>query len=189
MYNLKHALRNLRRNGVYSVVNIAGLSVSLAVAILMLLWVNDELNYDKAFTKVDRIYQTLVSFQLGGKDMAWKVASYPLGEHAVNEIPEIESQCRITPGSAVFKYEDKESAQVERHFVDTSYFTIFGFELAAGDPRRPFVDRNSIILSRKLAENLFGSCEDALGKAVREDVLVYNVSAVMENIAENISIK
>ena len=126
-YNLKIALRNLFRNGIYSVVNIAGLAVSPAVAILILLWVNDELNYDRFHKKGKDIYVAMVSFNLNGKDMAWKATSAPLGEYSKNDIPDIVSYCRIMRhNNTTFRYEDKETAQIMRCYADIAFFWLNG---------------------------------------------------------------
>jgi len=186
MYHLKHAFRNLRRNGIYSVVNIAGLSVSLAVAILILLWVNDELNYDRFHKKGKDIYTAIVSFNLNGKDLAWKATSAPLGEYSKNEIPDIISYCRVmSRDKTTFRHEDRETAQIVRCYVDTSFFSIFTFKLLVGNPANPFPDKEAIILSKKAAESLFGNYEDALGQIIREDNKTFHVSGVMENMKDN----
>ena len=185
-YNLKITFRNLWRNGIYSVVNITGLAVSLAVAILILLWVNDEMSFDRFHKKGKDIYLTMVSFNLSGKDLAWKASSPPLAEYSKNEIPAIASYCRLMgEGRTTFGYEDKETLQLVRCFVDSSFFSIFSFKLLTGNPVNPFPDTEAVILSRKVAESLFGNYEEAFGKIIREDNSTWHVSGVMENMPEN----
>jgi len=186
LYHLKITFRNLYRNGIYSVINITGLAVSLAVAILILLWVNDELSFDRFHKKGKDIYLAMVSFNMSGKEMAWKASSPPLGEYSMNEIPDIMSFCRIIRrGMTTFVYEDKETASLLCQGVDSTFFSIFTFKLLTGDPSNLFPDRDAIILSRKAAESLFGKYEDAYGKIIREDKRTFHVSGVMENMREN----
>ena len=129
-YNLKFIIRNLRHNGIYSVVNITGFSVSLTIAILILLWVNDEMNYDHFHTKGGNIYQAMVSFSLGGREIAYKTTSPPLAQFSKEEIPEIVSFCRIIePGRTTFRYEDRETAIINRFHADSSFFSMFSFRL------------------------------------------------------------
>ena len=190
LQNLKIIFRNLYRNGLYSVINITGMAVSLTMAILILLWINDELNYDRFHKKGKDIYQSLVSFNLNGKDFAWKVASPPLGEYSKNEIPDVVSYCRVVGMSyTTFVYENKETAQLLRNYVDSSFFTMFSFKLLAGDVLNPFPDKNAIILSKKEAENLFGHYENALGKIIYEDGKPFHVSGVMENMRDNTQLR
>ena len=187
---MKIAIRNLLRNGIYSVVNITGLAVSLCVAILILLWVNDELNYDRFHTKGRDIYVAMVSLNLNGQDMAWKATSPPLGGYAQNEIPDVVSFCRIMGrGYTTFSYEEKETAQILRQYVDSSFFSIFSFKLLAGDPAHPLPDKNSVILSKKGAESLFGHYEEALGQMIREDNRNFYVSGVMEDMRNNTDLR
>ena len=189
-YQLKIAFRNLYRNGVYSAINITGLAVSFAVAILILLWVNDELNYDRFHKKGKDIYQTIVSFNLGGKDLAWKTTSSPLGEYSKNEIPDIASYCRIVGESyTTFVYENRETARLLCNYVDTTFFSIFSFKLLAGNPANPFPDRDAIVLSKKVAESLFGDYQDAFGKIIREDMHAFHVSGIMEDMRENTQLR
>ena len=189
-YHLKITFRNLYRNGIYSVINIVGLAVSLAVAILILLWVNDELNFDRFQKKGKDIYLAMVSFNLAGKDLAWKASSPPLGEYSMNEIPDIVSYCRVLGQSfTTFVYENKETALIQRSFVDSTFFSMFTFKLLAGNPANPFPDRDAVILSRKTAESLFGNYEEAFGKIIREDNRTFHVSGVMENMPANTQLR
>ena len=190
MYHLKILFRNLLRNRQYSVINITGMAVSLAAVILIMLWVNDELNYDRFHQKGKDIYHTMVSFNLAGKDLAWKASSPPLGEFSKNEIPGIVSFCRIIgEGYTTFKYENKESPLLLRSFADTSFFSVFSFKLLTGDPANPFPDKDAVILSRKTAESLFGDYELAYGKIISEDNRTLHVSGVMENMRENTQVR
>ena len=185
-YNLKIIFRNLLKNGIYTAVNITGLAVSLSVAILILLWVNDEMSFDRFHRKGKDIYLAMVSFNLNGKEMAWKASSPPLGEYSKNEIPAIESFCRIMGEyRTTIGYEDKETALLVRCFVDSSFFSIFSFKLLAGNIDNPFPDMDAAIISRRTAESLFGNYTEALGKTIHEDSQTSYVSGVMENMPEN----
>ena len=189
-YHLKITFRNLYRNGIYSVINITGMAVSLAVAILILLWVNDEMNYDRFHQKGKDIYLAMVSFNLSGKDLAWKASSTPLGTYSKEEIPAIASYCRVMGfNHTTFMYEDRETAQILRCYVDSSFFTMFSFKLLTGNPTHPFPDRDAIILSKKTAESLFGSYDEAFGKIIREDNRTFHVSGVMEDMRDNTQLR
>ena len=185
-YNLKIIFRRLRFDGVYSVINITGLAVSLAVAILILLWVKDEMSYDRFHKKSKDIYVAMVSFYLQDNEVAWKATSAPLGEYSKNEIPDIISFCRIIDrGNTSFRYESRETAEIMRCYVDSSFFSIFTFNLLIGDPTNPFPDKNAVILSKKAAETLFDSYTEAFGKIINEDNKTFHVSGVMEDMKQN----
>jgi len=186
-YNLKIAIRNLYRNGIYTVVNITGLSVSLAVAILILLWVNDEMNFDRFHKQGKDIYQAMVSFNMNGREMGYKSTSPPLGEYSKNEIPDIVSYRRMmeSRGTTTFTYENRETARINRYYTDSTFFSLFSFKLLIGNPANPFPDKDAIILSKKAAESLFGNYEEAIGKIIREDRNTFHVSGVMEDMKDN----
>ena len=185
-YNLKIAIRNLRSNGLYSIINIAGLAISLCVAIFILLWVSDELSYDKFHKRGKDIYQTIATLNMDGKDLFWKTSSSPLGIYSKEAIPEIEKFSRVKPGfSSSISYNDNHIGEVGSMMVDSTFFSIFDFPLLEGSVSNPFTDRYSIILSRHLASVLFGD-EDALGKTVRVDGNKdFHVTAIMEDMPKN----
>src|ERR1700759_873020 len=91
----KIALRNLRKSKLYSLINITGLSVSLAVSILLLLWVNDELSFDRFNTHASSLYRLSPKFDNGGKATIWDNTPAPLAVYAKKERPEIENACRL----------------------------------------------------------------------------------------------
>jgi len=91
-FHLKIKLRNVQRNGIYSVINIAGLAVGLTVCVLLIFWLQDELSFNKFHTRGKDIYQTVVRFN--GTDMYWPIAPAQLAFAAKEEIPEIENTCR-----------------------------------------------------------------------------------------------
>ena len=186
MYNLKLAIRNLKSNGLYSAINIAGLAVSLCVAIFILLWVNDELSYDKFHKRGKDIYLTVATFNMDGKDLFWKTSSPPLGIYSREAIPEIENFCRVQPGvSWSIAYNENSIGDVESIMVDSTFFSIFDFPLYEGSVSNPFADRHSVILSRHLAFVLFKN-ENAIGKTVRVDGnKEFYVTAIMEDMPEN----
>jgi putative ABC transport system permease protein len=93
-YHLKIILRNLRRGGIYSAVNTVGLAVGITACVLIMLWVQDELSFDKFHTRSKDIYQTNVRFKGTDNDTYWNIACAPLSFTAKEEIPEIENVCR-----------------------------------------------------------------------------------------------
>src|ERR1700722_2768694 len=105
----KIALRNLRKSATYSIINITGLAVGLAVSILLLLWVNDELSYDRFNVHADNLYRLSQKFGDGANPTIWSSTPAPIAIYAKKEIPEVENTCRITEDWAVsvFEYQGK----------------------------------------------------------------------------------
>ncbi len=190
LYYMKIALRNLRRNGLYSVINIGGLAVSLTVCILISLWVKDELSYDRLHKDGDRIYKVLTSIK--GNDGYWPTSSAPMASFLQNDIAQIEEYCRIGTYNYQCSYLDYENTKfrdLSILAVDTSFFRMFDFTLLRGDLREPFPDDLSAIISESKAKAFFGN-EDPIGKMLKTPHdFSLQVTGVIKDIPENSSIR
>ena len=154
-YHLKIIWRNLRSNGIYSVINVAGLATGLTACILIMFWMQGELSFNKFHKRSKDIFQTNVyNKALSG---SWDVVTAPLAFAAKAEIPEIENACRYYAywGPRLLKTEEGEGQQVVLDFsygmVDSTFFSIFDFPVLEGDARRMLVDPQSIVLSARIA--------------------------------------
>jgi len=185
----KTALRTLRKNRSYSVINIIGLSISLTATILILLWVWDELSFDQMHSKGNRIYKTAMAFG-PDKDGAWPVTSAPVAVFGKAEIPAIEEACRISEwsGDVLMQYGDKKFNE-NPSYIDASFFTLFDFKLIKGNPLNPFPDNQSVILSQTLAKKYFGNA-DPMGKTIiGKDQRNYKVAGLMADMPKNSSMQ
>ncbi|HEK20196.1 MULTISPECIES: ABC transporter permease [unclassified Mucilaginibacter] len=162
----KTAWRNVLANKFYAAINITGLTVGLVVGIFMLLWVQDELSYDRFNTKADNIYKIGI---VGGTGLSKQIFSSiiaPVATFAKKEIPEVKDGVRImSVGEAPFKYKDKIFYEDNFCFTDPSYFSVFDFPLIRGDKRNPFPDNNSVVITESTAKKYFGN-ENPIGKTV-----------------------
>jgi putative ABC transport system permease protein len=185
---LKIALRNLRKSKTYSLINITGLSASLAASILLLLWVHDELGYDRFNVHAANIFRLSSKFDNGN---IWDNTPAPIAVFAKKELPEIENACRMEDNGAVsyFEFDGKKITEFHNKLVDPSFFSMFTYPLLKGDPGHPFTDARSIILSETTAKTFFGD-QDPIGKVLRgDDKKIYHVTGVMKDIPDNSSIK
>jgi putative ABC transport system permease protein len=136
---LKTAWRNILGNKFYASINVAGLTVGLVVGLFMLLWVQDELSYDKFNSKADNIYKIGIVGGTGISKQIFNNIIAPVATFAKNEVPEVQDAVRImTLGNAPFRYKDKVFYEDDFAFADPSYFTCFDFNLIKGDKRHPF---------------------------------------------------
>lgn len=163
----KIAWRNLRRNKVFSFINIAGLGIGLACSIIILLWVTDERSYDRFHAQADNLYR-VVENQHYENDEKFPVASTPgpLGPALQANFPQIVNIARWVFTGATLQYKDK--LFFEQNFIctDPSFFSMFSFPLIKGDPKTIFKELNSIVLTEKMAKKYFGE-EDPLNKVIR----------------------
>ncbi|WKN41807.1 ABC transporter permease [Tunicatimonas pelagia] len=166
---LKVAFRNLISNRVYSLINIGGLSVGVATFLLILLWIADELSYDRYHTNADNLYRAIVEWQVGGQEVAYPTTPAPFADFVQDNIPEIENTTRYNLISqSLFTYDDVPYQEEEGAYADPATLEMFSFEFQEGDPTTALNEPNSVILSRPLADKYFGS-ESALGKTIRLD--------------------
>ena len=166
----KIALRNLFRNKVYSIINILGLSLGIACCLMLVLYVQNEFNYDKHHERLNDLYRidTQMQSEIIGFDKMGSV-SPPIAMTLRDEIPEIESAVRILnpPGLAqsLIKYKDKIFYESDGYIADSTLFDVFTYELIEGNPKKALTDVNTVVISEKLAHKIFGD-ESALDKNI-----------------------
>ena len=186
---LKVAFRNILRHKVYSLINIFGLAIGMALCLLILVYVQDELSYDGFHEKADRIYRMAQTEDHNG-DLTNVMRIAP-GATARLEIdfPEaIEKTVRIFPAGEVWtKLEDRLFREDKVYVVDDPFFDIFTFDFIFGNPETALKEPNSIVLNRTAAEKYFGEI-DALGKMIEVDMPgapLLKVTAVVEDMPGN----
>ncbi len=183
------AWRNLSRNKIYSFINIAGLSVGLACAMLIILYVKDEVSYDRFQANANNIYRiTTQSIVQGNKDPN---TGYLQGPRFTQNIPGIKSFVRVQSGQITIKMGTEVKDQ-DILYVDSSFFDIFSFPLVSGNGHTCLKDPSAIILSEDAAKKQFGTTE-AIGKIIMikdDSVFVpHKVSAVAKKCPQNSSVK
>lgn len=192
----KTAFRTLTKNRSYSAINIIGLAVSLSAAMLILLWVWDELSYDQMHSKGNQIYQVSTTFDITS-DNVWPVGPPPLALFGKAELPSVKEACRFSNSEAsITKADDERKFKESGQYVDPSFFQIFDFPLVDGSRETPFPDNNSIILTKTLADKYFGNNE-ALGQMVQvtidpsapDNKRNFRVTGVIEDFPLNSSIE
>ena len=189
----KTALRNLTRNKVYSFINITGLSLGLACSMLIILYVKDEVSYDRFHREVNRIYRiTSQSFDKKEKKVNRNSnTGYLQGPRFTANIPGIQSFVRIQSQRRDIK-KGTDITSRELLYVDSNFFSMFNFPLVEGNPETCLREIHSVVLSEDVAKKQFGTRE-AVGKTVMmkdEDVFIpYTVTAVTKKCPQNSSIK
>jgi len=180
----KIAIRNIIRHKGFSFINIAGLAVGLAVCFLILLWVQDELKYDKFHEKYERIHRILVDINTNGNEFIVGVTPAALAPNIIDEVPEFEEICRFKNWGRFQMRTSEEDGFIGLNsgIADPSIFKIFTFPLLAGDPETALVEAHSIVLTTDSAEKLFGD-EEPLGKTIeiknRGD---FTLTGVIDNV-------
>lgn len=163
------ALRNIRRNKVYSFINMLGLALGIASCLLLALYANDELQYDAHHNELDRLYRITTEFQSERGLDKLASTSPPIAMGLKAEIPEIEEATRLfnPPGVAqqLIKYEDNTFYETGGLIADSTVFNVLSYTLLQGNPSKALTKANSVVLSYPLAKKLFGD-EPALDKSI-----------------------
>ena len=152
------AWRSLVKNRFYSLINMTGLTAGLAVGILILLWVQDELSFDRFHHQANSIYRLENWAGTGSSRQIWTSTVAPIAEFGKKELPEIKDAVRISYNGVftLFKYQDKTVNEERTLFADPTLFSLFDFPLIQGNPANPFPDNHSIVLTERTAKRYFG---------------------------------
>jgi ABC-type antimicrobial peptide transport system permease subunit len=183
----KTAWRSLLRGKSFSFINICGLAVGMAGATLILLWLTNELSYDRFHVNGDRIYKLYVMTDIPGeKHLTIDVASQPIGSAMKAKFPEVEAFSRMQPVTQfLFTAGDKSFTRLKGDFVDPAFLKIYSFPLVAGNRDEQLGSVNSIVVTEKLARKLFGTT-DAVGKTIRINSMDnFTVTGVLKDLPAN----
>lgn len=185
---IKIAWRNLLRNKGFTAINIIGLAIGMAGALMIMLWLQNMLTMDRYHEKSDRLYVINNRDNHQGSSFAWPYTAKILGEEMIKSFPDIESFSRIGNQYAFLTtYQDK---KIKTNFsiVDPGFFNMFSFPIVSGDKTGLLKDSKSIVLTEKKAFDLFGN-EDPIGKIIKIDsVNQVKVQAVIKDIPANSSL-
>ena len=183
------AWRNIKRNRVNSIINIAGLAIGMACVILIMFFVQDEFKYDRFLKNADRIFQVNMIGSQNGTDFPTGNTGAAIGPTMVSEYPEIESYVRIyRPGDKMVRYElgkDKENFFTETRVlaVDSNFLMVFDYPMKEGDARTCLDKPNSLVITEETATKYFGS-GSAMGKILllETDRVPFTVTGVVKTL-------
>ena len=182
---IKIAYRSIFRNKGYSFINIAGLSVGLTCALLIMFWVHDELTYDHFHNDIDRIYRVYSEYPESGQAWQTSLTPDPLHDVLLENYPEVELVSRTKYKAGTVKLWEKSFKDETLAIVDKEFFDVFNFPLRNGDPKKILSDPYSVIISREFAEKLFPG-ESPLGKTITFDNNIqFSVAAVLKDDKRN----
>lgn len=194
MHHLKFAIRVFLKDKFFSTLNILGLALGIAVSIILLLILQNDLTYDKYHVKHKQIYRLGGHLWATGVDDHNARSARELGHILKEELPEVLDVVRANSwGRTMVRYTPRngdEKTWYEEHIVrtDSNYFQMFTHEFIEGDPKTCLVDVNTVVLSERVARKYFGE-ESALDKQLLIGGELWKVTAVIENVPENTHLK
>lgn len=181
---LKIALRNFRKQKIYSSINLIGLAVGITCSFLILLYVIDETSYDKFYKNSGRIYEVVQ-----GEELESEITPSIISPLFKKEFPEIEESARIYNytlyGPVVINYEDIKFQENSFYFGDSTTSKIFSFYFIYGEPLNSLNRPNTVLITEKISQKYFGN-ENPLGKTIKmNNELEFEITGVIKNIPSN----
>jgi putative ABC transport system permease protein len=181
---LKIALKNFIKHKGYTFINIFGLAIGMAISIFILLWVRDELSFDRFHANSDNIYRVILDEGKASQKHE-AVSPAPLAAAMKEEYPEVLKSTRILPWRRVLLTFEKKQFKEGCALVEADFFDMFDFPFFKGNRKTAFKNKNSIIISKRLAKKIFIN-EDPMGKVLnvdnRDDFIV---TGIIENVPHN----
>lgn len=194
--NLKMAWRIIKRQKLFSFLNITGLGVSLACLLMILFHVHSELSYETGFSKADRIYRVQTDSQFGSTVRQWAASAPAMGPELARAFPEIEASARLVPlGPQIVVYRPAEGAprrfEENRVFIaDPSFLSMFDLYFIKGSPEAALKDPSSAVLTASFAHKYFGD-EDPIGKTLMDETQgqPIQITGIIRDIPGNTHLK
>ncbi len=191
----KTAWRNMMRNKTSGFINVSGLSIGIACVLMIVIYIQNELNYDKFHKDANRIFQVVLNGNMNGQEFWGGNTAPPVGAALTNNIPEIESYTRFyEPNDIVVRYEENGRSEffTEKNIlaVDSNFLQLFGFKILEGDAATALMKPGSVVITESIAKKYFGD-EKAIGKtlSMREDKQPFTVTAVLKDVPSSSSIQ
>jgi putative ABC transport system permease protein len=186
---LKIAWRSLLRNKSFSTINILGLSIGMAVCFIILLFVQDELSYDRFNTKANNIYRIVFKANINGGKINESNVMPPVAQALQNDYPEVKEVTRLrTLGNPRVLLNGNQFTDASMVFVDSNFFNVFTIPFLQGNAKTALLHPHSMVISKALALKYFGN-EDAIGKLIpfskSNNSPPFTVTGVFDKIPSN----
>lgn len=177
LYNFILALRNLQRQRFYSAINILGFAMGIAVFFFISVYILDQFAYDRWVDNAESIYRL--------EKGPWAATGTAYGPFMLREFPEVENMARVAPAgrNSLLQHGDDFFPGNKVIFADSTFFDIFSFHFLAGIPSDALKDPHSIVLTESLAETIFGTTQNVVGRTVRyADMMPLKVTGLIRDI-------
>lgn len=183
------SLRNLRKHLTYSLINIMGLGLGLAICLLLVTWIQHELSYDRFHTNIDRIYRSSLEYSFGGQTSKTNVSPTALLPALQKNFAEVETGVRIynPSGYSPFIVRNGETVFQEGRFyyADSTLFDVFSFRLLQGSPDRALVEPRSVLLTQRMARKYFAN-HDPMGQVLQiNNSADYKITGILQDPPSN----
>ena len=182
------AFRNSWRNKGYTLINLLGLAIGIASSIIILLFVLDELEFDRHNENFSKIYRICIKGKIQDNEIEAALSNAPIGATLKSEFPEVEEYTRLYTfeGEPIVRYNEKVFIEKNFYYADSTFFDVFTAPVKNGNPQTMLNRPNTMVLTEETARKYFGN-EDPVGRMVQvgQDEQNFEVTGVVEGFPEN----
>jgi putative ABC transport system permease protein len=181
------ALRNIRKDKTYSAINILGLTIGITCSLFLLMYILDELSFDRYHKNAENIYRVVSNIKEPDNAFTWSVAQIPLADELRDNYPEVEYAVRFFgTGRTLYKHGENQFYETDFYLADSTVFDMFTYPFIVGDAATALDNSFSLVLTEETAKKYFGSAQDALGQSIQnqqeED---FKITGVVQDVPLN----
>jgi len=182
---VKNAFRNITHKFGYSFLNILGMTLGITAALFLILYVSDELSFDRYHEHADRIFRVQSHITETDDEFTWLVAQIPFAPQVKEDYPEVESYTRLFNFQrALFIKDEIEFTEEDVYYADSTFFEVFTYKTLEGSTEGSLDKPNSIVLTETMSDRYFGGSQ-AVGNTLKVGEDIYTVTAVIEDVPRN----
>ncbi len=184
---LKTAWRNIRKNKLFSAINILGLSIGIALCFMIMLYVQDELSYDRFNKNAGNIVRVVFNSNMNGGKISESGIMAPVAATMKKDFPEVQDAARLLQiGKSKIFYKDKIFKDDRFAFADPEFFNVFTLHFVEGDAKTALLQPKTAVITKSTAERYFGA-EDAMGKTIglNNNTDAYKITGVIDDVPSN----
>jgi ABC-type antimicrobial peptide transport system permease subunit len=182
---LKIAWRNILRSKGFSFINIAGLSIGMAAAALIFIWLQNEISFDRFHANADRIYNVYNVDKREGILYSWNTTPKVMAKIISQDYPEVEMAVRVNWAMPLLFTIGDKKLKATGNFVDSGFLKMFSFPLVQGDVHTALGNSSSVVITQALAKKLFGN-QNAMGKTVVIDnTQSFTITGILKDLPNN----
>lgn len=183
---IKISIRNILREKGYSLINIVGLSIGITCSLFLLMYILDELSYDRYHKNSDSIYRVVSNLREPDNAFTWSVAQIPLAKELRENYSDVKDAVRFfSTGRSLFRYEDKSFYEDGFYLSDSTVFEMFSYQFITGDENTALDAPNSLVITESIAIKYYGTTDCLQKTLTRSNDQVFTVTGVIEDVPAN----
>src|SRR4030095_8416267 len=163
------AYRNLVKNKATTILNISGLAIGVTVCLVIAIWLQRELSVDKVHPNGKAIFRITNTFKSESESFSQALSGAAFGAHLTTGLPSVKATCRFFSDAFKVKNNNEVFIANSAAYVDSNFFSFFGFRLLKGDAEQVFQSPDNVVITERLAIKYFGSVAEAIGKTLEVD--------------------